>query len=286
MGITKYIKLAFRNRWNLLGLGGGVVLALLSPHIDAVLALVAACELGYLGFVGTHPKFQRYIDIQEAEQKRSSTNVTSQQMLAKITKMLPRESMARFEDLQKQCLELKQIADELRHPATAADDFRLEGEQMSGLDKLLWIYLRLLYTQFALGRFLQKTSEAHIQSDIADLEKALAKMPDEKDAQKQRMRAAIQDNLQTSRGRLANLNRAKDNYTLVKLELDRLENKIRSLSEMAVNRQEPEFISGQVDQVANSMVDTEKTMNELQFITGLDAPQDDAPMLLRAKVAQ
>ena len=69
----------------------------------------------------------------------------------------------------------------------------------------------------------------------------------------------------------------------MKLEIDRLENKIQSLSELAVNRQEPNFISGQVDQVADSMMETEKTMNDLQFATGLDAV-DDAPELLHSDV--
>jgi hypothetical protein len=70
----------------------------------------------------------------------------------------------------------------------------------------------------------------------------------------------------------------------VKLEIDRLENKIRSLSELAVNRQEPDYISGQVDQVAASMMETEKTMNDLRFVTGLDAV-DEAPSLLQNEIA-
>jgi hypothetical protein len=97
------------------------------------------------------------------------------------------------------------------------------------------------------------------------------------------VRKALEDNLQTSRDRLANLKRARDNFDLVKLEIDRLENKIRSLSELAVNRQEPDYISGQVDQVAASMLETEKTMNELQFVTGLDTI-DHAPALLQKEV--
>jgi hypothetical protein len=95
------------------------------------------------------------------------------------------------------------------------------------------------------------------------------------------VRAALQDNLDTSRNRLANLTKAQENYELVGLEIDRLENKIRSLSEMAVNRQEPEFISSEVDHVASSMVDTEKTMNELQFATGLNSLDNEPPSLLR-----
>ena len=63
------------------------------------------------------------------------------------------------------------------------------------------------------------------------------------------------------------------------MEIDRLENKIRSLSEMAVNRQEPEFISSEVNHVASSMIDTEKTMNELQFATGLNPVDNEPPEL-------
>ena len=45
---------------------------------------------------------------------------------------------------------------------------------------------------------------------------------------------------------------------------------------MAINRQDPQFVSGQVDQVADSLVQTEQTMNELQF-AGLDPIDDAAP---------
>ncbi len=72
---------------------------------------------------------------------------------------------------------------------------------------------------------------------------------------------------------------------MIGLEIDRLENKIRSLSEMAINRQEPEFISSEVDHVASSMVDTERTMNELQFATGLGTLDTEPPELIRAKAA-
>jgi hypothetical protein len=127
----------------------------------------------------------------------------------------------------------------------------------------------------------KNTSEEQIRADIKRLETRLAQttMPVVGD-QDQRVLKAVQDNLQTVRDRLTNLLKARDNLELVKLEIDRLENKIQSLSELAVNRQEPNFISGQVDQVATSMLETEKTMNDLQFVTGLDTI-DDAPELLR-----
>jgi len=118
------------------------------------------------------------------------------------------------------------------------------------------------------------------------LEDRLAKLkPAGTSDQDDRIRKALEDNLQTSRDRLINLQRARDNFDMVKLEIDRLENKIQSLSELAVNRQEPDYISGQVDQVASSMMETEKTMNELRFVTGLDTA-DEAPSLLQSEISQ
>ena len=181
------------------------------------------------------------------------------------------------------CLELQQIAGELKQTGSEEVHQPFENYQIAGLDRLLWIHLRLLYTQYALYRFLKQTSEEQIRADIKRLETELSRLPASPGGeQQQRVRKTLEDNLQTSQDRLTNWQRARDNFELVKLEIDRLENKIRSLSEMAVNRQEPDYISGQVDQVAASMLETEKTMNELQFVTGLDTV-DEAPSLLHGE---
>ena len=52
---------------------------------------------------------------------------------------------------------------------------------------------------------------------------------------------------------------------------------------MSVNRRDPEYISGQIDAVANSMKDTERTMNDLQFISNIGELEDDAPELFEGK---
>jgi hypothetical protein len=279
--LGKYLKTAFLNHWNLLAVAAGTVFAALSPAPDVVFALLTAGEVAYLGLLGTHPKFQAYVEAQEAKQSRATTSATTQQTLERITATLPKELLDRFVALRARCRELQQIAAELRQSGADATDAPLESFQIAGLDRLLWIHLRLLFTQYALFRFLKQTSEEQIRSDIKRLEANLAAMPKEPaNDQQQRARKALDDTLQTSRDRLVNLERAHGNFDLVKLEIDRLENKIRSLTEMAVNRQEPDYISGQVDQVAASMLETEKTMNELQFVTGF-GEVDEAPPLLQ-----
>lgn len=286
MGFGRYIKTAFNNRWNLLWLGGATAFALLTPIPTAVLAVVAAAEITYLGLLGTHPKFQAYVDAQQAKEARESSAVSSQQMLDRITGSLPKDLLDRFVALKSRCLELQQIAAELKQTNHGDPSMPLESFQISGLNRLLWLHLRLLFTQFALYRFLKQTSDEQIQADIKRIEARLAQLPSTGlKEQDQRVRKALEDNLQTSRDRLANLQRARDNFDLVKLEIERLENKIQSLSELAVNRQdqEPGYISGQVDQVAASMTETEKTMNELRFVTGLDTVEE-APALLQTDV--
>lgn len=281
MGFGKYIKRAFMNRWNLLWVGGAAAFALLTPMPDVALAVVSAVEVAYLGLLGTHPKFQAYVDAQDAKEQRAANSITTQGTLDRITKALPKELLDRFSALRARCLDLQQIAGELQQTNHGDSPLPLENYQIAGLDRLLWIHLRLLFTQFALSRFLKQTSEEQIQADIKRLETELANVPtDSTNDRDQRVRKALEDNLQTSRDRLANLQRARDNFELVKLEIDRLENKIRSLSELSVNRQEPDYISGQVDQVASSMIETEKTMNDLRFVTGLDTV-DEAPSLLQ-----
>ncbi len=154
--------------------------------------------------------------------------------------------------------------------------------QLEGLDKLLWIYLKLLFTQHSLVRFVEQTDESQIRSDVKQLERRIGEIPEgAAELQRQKMRKALTDNLETSQTRLANFQKARDNLQLVELEIDRLENKIRAISEMAVNRQEPDFISGQVDEVAGSMVQTERTMSELDFLTGLDAADEAVPPMMQ-----
>lgn len=285
MRIGKYFKAAFLNHWNLLTFLGGAIFALLTPIPDVVLALVAAGEVAYLGLLGTHPMFQSYVEAQQAKAAREATSLTSQQALERITAALPKELLDRFLTLRGRCVELQQIASELKQPGAEDSHQPLEKFQISGLDRLLWIHLRLLYTQFALYRFLKQTSEDQIRADIKRLETRLGQLPAHPTGdQDQRVRKALEDNLQTTKDRLANLLKARDNYEFVKLEIDRLENKIQSLGELAVNRQEPNYITGQVDQVAASMMETEKTMNDLQFATGFDTVED-APELLHGEVA-
>jgi ribosome-associated translation inhibitor RaiA len=281
-----YLKVAFLERWNLLAFLGGAAFAVLSGYPDVLLPIILAGEISYVGLLGSHPKFQAHVDARAAKSVRDEAALHSQQSLQHMLRSLPRDLLQRFQTLRGQCLDLQQISQDMKRSRSNRLSLPFDDFQTSGLDRLLWIHLRLLYTQYALSQFLEKTRAEQIEKTIAKLEEQIKRLPgNDQTGRAQRTRAALEDTLQTSRDRLANWNKANDNHQLIGLELDRLENKIRSISERAVNRQEPEFITSEVDHVASSLLDTERTMNELQFATGLAAADSEPPSLLRAASA-
>jgi hypothetical protein len=202
-----------------------------------------------------------------------------------MLRALPRPSLKRFENLKNRCMELRQIALDLKNPGRRGGPTELDELQLSGLDRLLWIYLKLLFTEHSLNRFFEATQEEQIRTDIDWAEKRIEETKNTQSTNRDKVLASLQDNLQACQDRLKNYQKARDNLELVQLELDRLENKIRSLSELAVNRQEPDFISGQVNAVAGSMLETEKTINDLQFVSGLHTEGDEVPELVRRESA-
>lgn len=285
MSFLKYLKAAFANRWNLLALFGGLGLAMVSGQPDVVAPLVMAGELAYLAMLGSNAKFQKYVDAREAKGKREAQQQSSQDVLRRIIEALPKASHQRFMRLRARCLELRGIARDMRHSSADSPSMPLDSLQLQGLDRLLWVFLRLLFTQHALGRFLEHTSADEIRQDMQQIQRHLKSLDtQDQSAHTQKIRHTLEDNLKTCQDRLANYEKAGANYEFVELELHRLENKITSLAELAVNRQEPDYISSQVDEVAKSMLETERTMNELEFVTGLEDLDEQVPDLIERQV--
>jgi hypothetical protein len=277
----KYLKAAFLNRWNLLALIGSTTAAMISGSPEIFLPLVLAGETAYLGFVGTHPKFQTFIDVKAAQARRGEHSESTEGALRRILRELPEEARERYEQLRKRCLELRDIAKDLKEPGSAANTSPLDSMRVQGLDRMLWIYLRLLYTQHSLARFLDKTNVDLIYKDIERLENRLRDLEGKEDRpQTQKLRRTLDDNLATCRMRLENYQKGRDNYEFVELEIDRLANKIKSLAEMAVAPHEPDFVATTVDEMAGSLMEAEKAMSELDFATGLGAMETEPPELL------
>jgi len=282
-GLVDYLKEAFFFRWNLLFFAGGLAGAAIAPLADVTIPLVCAGELAYLAALTSLPRFRAAIDakIHAARGTVAATPAAAPSLLAMLAG-LPVESRRRFEQLHDRCVEMRQLAVGVRG-AAGREAGSAEEIRTPGLDRLLWLFLRLLMSKHALDRFLKTTSSEEISSGLEQLRKDYAAAQQAGD---ERIARSLQDSVASAELRLDNYERSKKNAQFVAIELDRMEGKIKALAEMAVNRQDPDLLSSQVDSAAESMRQTEKAVSELQHLTGLADELQDPPPILDADLRQ
>jgi hypothetical protein len=277
--MADYLREAFFFRWNLLLFAGGAAAAALTPLAPVLLPLVAAGELTYLAGLVSLPRFRAAIDAKKHAARNAippdSGPAPAPPSLLEMLSSLPGDARRRFERLHSRCVEMRTIAAGVRGAAggaSASDEMRTPG-----LDRLLWLFLRLLVSKTALDRFLRTMNESEITSRLADLRKSFETAQAGGD---DRVVRSLQDSIAMAELRLDNFERAKKNADFVSIELDRIEGKIQTLAEMAVNRQDPDFLSSQVDSAAESMRQTEKAVSELQHLTGLADQLEEPPPIM------
>ena len=283
-GLTAYLREAFLFRWNLLLFGGGVAAAVMTPFPEVLLPLVAAGELTYLAGLVSIPKFRAAID---AKTHASSAPPVAVPPLPNIpligmVQSLPPDARRRFQRLHSRCLEMRAIAAGVRG-ATDNEPESAEDIRTPGLDRLLWLFLRLLTSKTALDRFLQTINESEITAGLTQLHTSLEAARAKGD---ERVVRSLQDSVAMAELRLDNYKKANENSQFVSIELDRIEHKIQALAEMAVNRQDPDFLSSQVDSAAESMRQTEKAISELQHLTGMADQLEEPPPILESNLRE
>ena len=271
-GIGYYLWRAFTSRWNLLAVFGGAAAAMLTPWPDVLLPLVGAGELMYLGVLVSLPRYREAIDAQVADKARAQIRAQAP-TLNQLLLVLNTDAQQRFNALRRRCLDMRSIA------RTARPD-TVDGTTDAwtpALDRLLYGFLRLLGQQNGLLRFLGLTTSQELTKRRDDLKKRLA---DAKGSGDDRMIRSLEESTAIAEQRLDNYQKAVKNADFAALELDRVEAKIQALIELAANRQDPDFLSSQVDAAAASMDHTEATLNQLQQITGGNEQMDEVPAIL------
>jgi hypothetical protein len=239
---------------------------------------VVAAEVAYLGGLVSRPRFREAIDAQVHQEAQHQEVAAS---LAEIVNSLLPPSRQRFDALRSRCLEMKSIAQGVAgHSSSSSDDLSTPA-----LDRLLWIFLRLLVSQQWIDRFLHSTNENEITARIDEAKKRLTTATSQED----RIKHSLEDSVAAQELRLQNYKKASENAEFVRLELDRIEAKIQALVESSVNRQDPDALSSQIEGVAASVQSTEAAIRELQQITGVVDRMQEPPAILDAdwrKVAQ
>jgi len=271
----RYLKTAFATRWNLLFFGACVAASLISGFPTVVLPIVAAGEILYLANMIGNERFRDAVDAQEAKARRASASGLTKLTYDRIRASLPPELVRRFDQLRDHCERLVHLAGSLRGPAEET----IDRGSLESLDRLLWGYLRMIRGATTLSEFLDHTDEAAIRKRIGELEARLERLP-KADAGPDPLRAAIEDNLRTSRERIVNIDEARRKLDVIAAEIERLESKIAALAEGSVAKRDVGDLARRVDEVAEGMRRTDETMRQLQLPPELEE-FEEPPSLLR-----
>ncbi len=290
-GIFRYLKEAFTFRWNMLIFGGAAAAAVVSGHADIAIPLVVAAEVVYLAGLTTLPRFQGAIDAKARAEERGQTGQRSavapqdvgdaRDRILEVLKSLTEDRRSRFLRLRARCVEMSRIANAVRGDTRDASGASTEL-RTPALDRLLWVFLRLLLSEQAISRFLQAADEASIDKTVGDLKVRRKKRADsvgEANQADDRIIRSLDDSISTAEARKENVEKARHNAEFIATELDRLENKIQAVTELAVGHTDPNEMSHRIDAISDGIQQTEQTIRELQQITGV-SDADATPSIL------
>jgi DNA repair ATPase RecN len=149
--------------------------------------------------------------------------------------------------------------------------------QTSSLERLLWMYLKLLYSVDALDRFLKGTSRDSLSGQLTEAESELKEAQEKK--RHENILRSLQDQVATLHQRVENYDRAVENRDYLSLELERIEQKVSVISEMAINSRDTSDFTAQVDGITDGIAATEQAMRTLDV--GPMLTREDPPPLLQ-----
>ena len=282
MGLGKYIKKAFLFHWNLLAFLGGMGFAVISGHPDVVAPLVLAAEAAYLGFhrnaspiseIRRRPGAQDGPCAGRCRGRRATARSASARPASPLpgaARPLPlgapdRRTVARARRRRCRCARSMSSSSPISTACSGSTCARSTPSTCS-------------------SDSFESTSGDQIQTEIRRLEDRIRRLEKEPDsANRARIRQSLQANLETGRSRLSNLEKARENYELLQAEIENLETKIQSITELAINRSDADAITGQVEQITQGLVRTEQTINDLGFATGGESFDLTVPTILSAR---
>ncbi|MEW5735596.1 MAG: hypothetical protein AB1921_12115 [Thermodesulfobacteriota bacterium] len=284
--MIRYLKNAFLYHWNLLFVAAGTVFGFISGRPDVVLPLVGAGEVVYLAGLASHPRFQKAVDARALAKARPGQVENSGEDLERILTALDRADRTRFVELRDLCRKLNAIGREVQGVTEDPDDPATRLQQQA-LNRLLWVWLKILYAKNALEQYFETVNEKAVRQKIAEVEKRLADMDREQAEEQQRAkyRKSLSDTLSAYEKRLATMESARANLEFLEIELERLHTKIASLAEMGVSGHDPDEISTEIDVVSQSAEGAEKLMSELEVFSGFAERTDAPPALLTRELA-
>jgi DNA repair exonuclease SbcCD ATPase subunit len=256
---------------NWIGLGIFGFLGVLNPGFWII---GAGCELAYLGWLGTHPRFQKLVSGGRLLDERRQW----QKKLYELIRQLPPGDQQRYRALEARC---QGILEQQSHGATLSPGLDEQGE---GLGRLVWIYLRLLLTRESIRKIIHEPSNspeqaAQLKERIQALQEQLQQTSVSED-----LRKSLTAQIEILQQRQEKKREAVEKLAFLDAELTRIQEQVELLREQSVLSTDPEVVSQRIDQITTTLGGTNQWIRDQQKIYGAmeDLLSDPPPLVVQS----
>jgi chromosome segregation ATPase len=140
--------------------------------------------------------------------------------------------------------------------------------QMDGLGRLLWIYLRLLFTRQAIGRIVEEAKQPG--SERGKIEARSQKLEEQlkEEGLSEELRKSLTGQLEILKQRLEKQREAREKVAFLEAELTRIQEQVELIREQAMLSTDPDTVSHRIDQVTATLDGTSQWMRDQQELLG------------------
>jgi len=256
---------------NWIGIGMFGFLGVLNPGFWII---GLGCELAYLGWLGTNPRFQRIVNGDRLldEQRRW------QAKLYNLVRELPPEDQQRYRALEARC---QSILQQQSRNAGLSGGLSEQGE---GLGRLAWIYMRLLLTREWIRRVLRESSDS--TETATELTQRIGKLQEQlkQPSLTEDLRKSLSSQIEILQQRQDKRKEATEKLAFLDAELIRIQEQVELLREQSVLATDPEVVSQRIDQITTTLGGTNQWIRDQQKIYGAmeDLLSDPPPLVVQS----
>lgn len=224
--------------WNALAVLGVGMFGFVEP---AVWLAGAGLETVYLFSLATNSRFQNWVEAMRLAATRSDTDQARQRLLS----TLGGASKQRYNNLVRKIGNVEKL-----YRQSSAEEYLFESNK-EALQKLSWLFLKLLIAQQNIGALASQTNEYEIQKNINLLQTELSQ-----GVASPALRESKEATLKLLTQRLQNMRKRDESLAEVASDLTRIEHQVDLAVEDASLRGKPTAISANIGLVSHLLNDT------------------------------
>ena len=225
---------------NWVGLGVFAMLGALNPGFWII---GFGLEMAYLGTLATNERFQRTVRASQQWQTRRQWQVT----VDDLVRQLSAEGQRRYRLLESRC---KSILEQQQRLVAGPTGLEAQGES---LNRLLWVFLRLMVTRQSIDRIVQEAAGGN--EDIIRLQERIRNLQTrlKEESIGEELRRSLTGQIDILQQRIEKRKEAREKLAFLDAELVRIEEQAELVREQAVLSTDPQTVSQRIDQITATL---------------------------------